>query len=478
MLAATLLLFAVLFALESIGNHCSFRTYGLDLGLYTKTLYDHAHLRPNDGSFFLDTQSNQMGGHFDIYLWLFSPLVYLFGNYTLLIIQIASVIVGMYGTYCLVRLYTDDNFLPFASMLTLGFSFGVWHALSFDYHSNVVSAMMLPWLLYFFKKGSVGGMVTMALFMSIAKETSALWVCFVLVALLWDCRREKRMLRAVALTLAGCAVYFLTVTLVVMPALGGGGGTGFWRYSWMGDNVGQIAIWMLTHPWQAVKAVFTDFMGTAPGLKAEFFICLLLSGGLLCLFKPNWLLMIVPPVLMKMLASDPGAFWGIALHYNIEVCVVAALAMVSVLPRLKALVPRRVAALLVVVATLLTLHHTVTNPRTFVQLDNICIFTADHYRQPTFDAVAARRMIGEVPSDASVCASTMLSSHLAARDSVYAFPAGIRKANYFLLLQNHFCYTDSDAQLAHKIINDTVHYRVVDSGDNIYLLVAKDLIER
>ena len=72
----------------------------------------------------------------------------------------------------------------------------------------------------------------------------------------------------------------------------------------------------------------------------------------------------------------------------------------------------------------------------------------------------------------------MLSPHLAARDSVYAFPAGIRKANYFLLLQNHFCYTDSDAQFAHKIINDTVHYRVVDSGDNIYLLVAKDLIER
>ena len=448
MVAATLFLFAAFFALESIGNHCCFRTYGLDLGLYTKTLYDHAHLRPNDGSFFLDTPSNQMGGHFDIYLWLFSPLVYLFGNYTLLIIQIASVIVGMYGTYRLVRLYTDDNFLPFASMLTLGFSFGVWHALSFDYHSCVVSAMMLPWLLYFFKKGSVGGMVTMALFMSIAKETSALWVCFVLAALLWDCRREKRMLRAVALTLAGCVAYFLIVTLVVMPALGSGGGTGFWRYSWMGDNVGQIAIWMLTHPWQAVKAVFTDFMGTAPGLKAEFFICLLLSGGLLCLFKPNWLLMIVPPVLMKMLASDPGAFWGIALHYNIEVCVVAALAMVPVLPS------------------------------TFVQLDNICIFTADHYRQPTFDAVAARRMIGEVPSDASVCASTMLSSHLAARDSVYAFPAGVCKANYFLLLQNHFCYTDSDAQLAHKIINDTVHYRVVDSGDNIYLLVAKDLIER
>ena len=263
-----------------------------------------------------------------------------------------------------------------------------------------------------------------------------------------------------------------------MPALGGGGGTGFWRYSWMGGNVGEMALWMLTHPWQALKAVFSDFLGNAPGLKAEFFICLLLSGGLLCLFKPNWLLMIVPPLLMKMLASDPGAFWGIALHYNIEVCVVAALVMVPVLSRLNAFALRRVAASLVVVASLLTLHHTVTNPRTFVQLDNICIFSADHYHQPTFDAAAARRMIGEIPADASVCASTMLSPHLAVRDSVYAFPAGVRKANYFLLLQNHFCYTDSDEQLAHKIINDTVHYRVVDSGDNIYLLVAKDLVER
>ena len=72
----------------------------------------------------------------------------------------------------------------------------------------------------------------------------------------------------------------------------------------------------------------------------------------------------------------------------------------------------------------------------------------------------------------------MLSPHLAVRDSVYSFPTGIGKANYFLLLQNHFCYTDSDEHMAHEIINDTVHYRVVDSGDNIYLLVAKDLVER
>jgi uncharacterized membrane protein len=221
-----------------------------------------------------------------------------------------------------------------------------------------------------------------------------------------------------------------------------------------------------------VKAVFSDFLGNAPGLKTEFFLSILLSGGLLFLFKPNWLLMIVPPLLMKMLASDPGAFWGIALHYNIEVCVVAALVMVPVLPKLSAPVLRRVAASLVVVASLLTLHHTVTNPRTFVQLDNICVFSADHYRQPTFDAAAARRMIDEIPADASVCAASMLSSHLAVRDSVYAFPTGVRKANYYLLLQNHFCYTDSDEQLADKIINDTEHYHIVDKGDNIYLLVT------
>ena len=51
--AAVLVLFGILLAVLSFGNHLCFRTYGLDLGIYTKVAYDYSRLNVNDCSFFL-----------------------------------------------------------------------------------------------------------------------------------------------------------------------------------------------------------------------------------------------------------------------------------------------------------------------------------------------------------------------------------------------------------------------------------------
>ena len=145
LVAITLLsVFGILFAMVSLVNHYYFRTYGLDLGLYTNALYDYIHFHSNDSTFFLANSCNLLADHFDLYLMLFSPLVLLFGSYTLLVIQIVTVLMGMWGMYRLAGLYTNKGWLPLAAMLMVGLSFGVWHALAFDYHSNVVAAMMLP----------------------------------------------------------------------------------------------------------------------------------------------------------------------------------------------------------------------------------------------------------------------------------------------------------------------------------------------
>ncbi len=241
-----LLCFAVLYVLLSFVNHWMFRSYGLDLGLYTKMLYDHAHLSMNDCSFYLWQPSNQFGDHFDLYLVLLSPLVYVFGEYTLLIVQLLALVMGLWGIYKLARLYTESEAIPLLAMLLLGLSFGVWHAMSLDYHSNVVSALMLPWLLYFVKKEQPWGVVLMAFAMSIAKETSALWVVFVLLALLWDCRHNRLMRRVLAYTTLGCVLYFVVVTMWVMPSFGSG--RGFWRYEWMGNGMGGVALWLMSYP--------------------------------------------------------------------------------------------------------------------------------------------------------------------------------------------------------------------------------------
>ncbi|MBR6282930.1 MAG: DUF2079 domain-containing protein [Muribaculaceae bacterium] len=469
-IVGVLLCFAGLYVLLSFVNHWMFRTYGLDLGLYTKTLYDHAHLRMNDCSFYLWQPGNQFGDHFDLYLVLLSPLVYVFGEYTLLIVQLLALVMGLWGIYKLARLYTESEVIPMLAMLLLGLNFGVWHAMAFDYHSNVVSALMLPWLLYFVKKEQPWGVVLMAFAMSIAKETSALWVVFVLLALLWDWRHNRLMRRVLGYTTLGCVLYFVVVTMWVMPSFGSG--RGFWRYEWMGNGMSGVAKWVLSHPLEAIRDFFTNFTpdATGDGLKTEFFICVLLSGGLFLFVKPNYLLMIIPPVAMKMLAGDVG-FWGITWHYNVEVAVVSAVAVVMVLCQNP---HKRLAQWCGVVAVLLTfgtLIYTTDTPLTIIRKENLRVFDARHYHQPEFDVKAARRMIEKIPDNASVCATTMFTPHVAARDSVYIFPMGLAYgADYYLMLRHHWCYYEGEEDQVNRIINDTVHYRLIDTDGSIYLM--------
>ena len=112
-----------------------------------------------------------LSDHFDLYLMLLSPLVYVFGTYTLLIVQIAAVLLGGWGVYKLIGLYTDDDGMPLLAMAAFLFSFGVIHPFAFDYHSNVLTAMMLPWMLYFLKQKSMPWLPSLSCCLSSARRT-------------------------------------------------------------------------------------------------------------------------------------------------------------------------------------------------------------------------------------------------------------------------------------------------------------------
>ena len=111
-LAAVFTVAGVVYCLISLVNHYLFKTYALDLGLYTNAMYDYAHFRMDDCSMFLTEPRSVLSAHFDLYLVLLSPLVYIFGSYTLLVVQIAAVLLGGWGIYKLIGLYTDDHRMP------------------------------------------------------------------------------------------------------------------------------------------------------------------------------------------------------------------------------------------------------------------------------------------------------------------------------------------------------------------------------
>ena len=475
--AAILSVFGIAFAVESIGNHLLFRTYGLDLGIYAQTAYDFAHLNVNDGTFFQWEPFNQLADHFDLILALISPLTWLFrADWLLLVVQILAVTIGSFGLYHLVRDITGREFPSMTAMLLMLAQFGVWHALGFDYHSNVVAACQLPWLILFVRRGRLGAATAVLALMALSKETVALWLCFVLLALTWDHRRERRTLRWLLFATLGCTAWFALTTMVVMPALGGRSGLGFWRYQWMGATMGETAQWLLSHPFEALRDIFIDFTPAADSgqVKVEFFICALLSGLAITFLKPNYLLMIIPPLAMKMLAAAPNELWGINLHYNIEICMVICCGAAMVLCRIK---PARWQALAFTAAAILaagTTLYTVDEPVVQIRQANVNIFKHSHYRQPEFDIKTVRKALAMIPGDASVCATTQFSPHIACRDKAYIFPIGLRfKAEYFLIMPDHWSYYEGEADIAASIIADTSRYDILLTDGTVFLLQAK-----
>lgn len=422
-LAAVFTVAGVLYCLISLVNHYLFKTYTLDLGLYTHAMYDYAHFRIDDCSMFKDARQSILSDHFDLYLMLLSPLVYVFGTYTLLIVQIIGILLGGWGIYKLVGLYTDDRWMPILATTIFFFSFGIIQALGYDYHSNVLTAMLLPWFLYCLKKQRFALASLFVVLFVIGKENMSLWLFFIAIGLMWDYRKDRKTLWYLAAYALFSIAYFILINMVVMPKLGGSGG-GFARYSYLGNSYGEIAKYLLSHPWEAIKILFTNTLGKPhyDGIKAEFYVCALATGMILTLLKPNYLFMLLPLIGQKMLASD-RMFWGVSLQYSVEFMPVLVISSFLVIIKIKKQWPRLVLACALLLSTILTTFYTIGVPKSYIMVDQLCVYQGRHYQQKDFDIDYARQLMEMIPDDASVCAGRMFVPHLALRPEIYDYYA-------------------------------------------------------
>ena len=470
-LASVLIVAGLLYALISLVNHYLFKTYALDLGLYTHALYDYAHFRAADCGMFKDASLNLLSDHFDLYLPLMSPLVFVFGTYTLLIVQIVAVLLGGWGVYKLIGSYTDDMRMPILAAAVFFFSFGIIHAIAFDYHSNVLTAMMLPWLLYFIKQRRFGLASLFVVLFVIGKENMSLWLFFIALGLMWDYRKDKQVLWHLVGYAVFSLAYFFIVNMIVMPKLGGNGG-GFARYAHLGDNYAEIASGLLAHPIEALRNLFTNTIGLSQydGIKEEFYLCALASGMLLTVLKPNYLLMLVPLIAQKMLSIDPH-FWGISFQYSVEFMPVLVISSFLVLIRLKRSGWRLVLSLALLLSTVLTTFYTVGVPKSVILVDQLCVYQGRHYEQQEFDVNYARELMAMIPEEATVSAATMFVPHLALREGIqnYANANGIVDADYVLLTEHYVNYL----RQGKLVFTNRSDYEMVASDGAIHLLKRK-----
>jgi len=259
--------FGLIFAVISLVNHYNFRTYALDLGMTTHALRELLHLREPVTTLLTDSAPTSFfAAHFTLIPVLVAPLYWLFGSWTLLLVQLAAILLGGRGVWVFARgretTAADAN-------LVLAYFYSLWaiySALSYDYHDNVVGAMTLPWLLHWFGQRRWGRVALAFTVLLISKENMALLAAAVAAGAAWQYRRQPQLVLVALLGAVAAVVYFEVVTKWVMPALDHEHRPfqQLVRYRHLGASLPAVAGQVLRHPHLLWSSLLLNITPTPP----------------------------------------------------------------------------------------------------------------------------------------------------------------------------------------------------------------------
>jgi uncharacterized membrane protein len=432
-LTGILIFFGIIFSLISLVNHYNFRTYTLDLGLYTNALYKYSHFKLADNNMFKDSFEYILGGHFDLYLVLFSPLVYIFRTYTLLVIQILALLAGGVGVFKYFRFsYPEKPNLALFACLYLLLFYGVYSALSFDYHSIVVAAMLVPWLFLFIKQQKFGAAAIVSGLALISQENMALWLIFICLGLIIEFRKSKKTVIFLSSLLLVSFVYFASVLFIIIPKFSMHNAYGGFLYSVLGKTPFEAIKTLLLHPIDNFRILFVNHNNTpeADYVKAEMHLFVLLSGAFLLVLRPQFLLMLIPVYFQK-LFHDNYAMWGVGGQYSIEFAPILALGIFTIIAEFR---NKRLATILPFLVLFMETAVTIRlfdRTKMYINRAQIRLYKPEHYSSEV-NAAAIHQELAKLPPNAKVSAQAPFTPHLALRENIFQFPL-INDAEYIVL---------------------------------------------
>lgn len=468
-LVGTFTFFGTIYGIISLVNHYYFRTSALDLGLYTNAMYDYIHFQWNDSLTIRKIPENLLADHFDLYLLIFSPLSLIFGTYTLLIVQIVSILLGGLGVYQYFK-KTDEKLALHALVFFLSF-FAIYSALAFDYHSNVVAAMFVPWFLLKFKEEKYKQAFLFLVLVVIAKENLALWTAFICLALIFDYFRNKTALKYLIAFFAFSVIYYLAVIEFVMPAISNSGVYPHFHFSALGENTFDAIQQIVLHPFDSFRLLFVNHIGDPAGdfVKLEFHLTVLFSGGLLLFLKPNYLLMLIPIYFQKLFHDFP-TMWSIRDHYSIEFAPIVAIGAFIVILKIKNKKKRIMLSLLLILLAAIATIRVMDNTIIYTNKSSIKFYNASHY-QKNYDVKLVYEKLKTIPPDAPVSVQTNFLPHLALRDHAYQFPL-IHNAQFIILAPSEISYPLEQEEYNLKVreIRESPEWETLFESKDIFIL--------
>lgn len=466
------LLFGILYSLISLVNHYLFKTYALDLGLYTNAMYKYAHFQLADSSMIKDFSEPILGGHFDLYLLIFSPLIYLFGTYTLLIVQLFAVLFGGLGIYKFFKLIDSPyKSLPILAAVYFYSFYGIFGALSFDYHSVVVASCIIPWFFISIYKQQKCLTVAFLLLMLIAQENVSLWLIFVCLGLAIEFRKNRKVALNLLMLSGISLLYFILVIYVFIPSFSESEGyTGF-LYSALGNTPLEAIKTLIFHPIDSFVMLFTNHNNTINGdyIKAELHWILVFTGLPLLLKKPQFILMLLPIYFQK-LFHDNYMMWGIGNHYSIEFAPILTLGIFLVISSIRNFKLIQFSSIFIVILSFATTIRTMDNTINFSDKSRLRFYKKVHYVSD-YDVKVAHQELSRIPKDASVSAQSPYVPHLSLRNKIYLFPL-IKDADFIVLSRKESSYpfyTYKAYDLEVSKFKDSKNWKVFSLGEIMIL---------
>jgi uncharacterized membrane protein len=316
--------------------------------------------------------------------------------------------------------------------------------LAYDFHDSVVVAMLVPWLFVFTKERKMKQAAFMVVLLWLGKENSGLligFICFGLSLLNW---KEKNWRFFFLIAGSSSLLYFVILMKFVMPALSPDGMYPHFDYSVLGATMGEAVMHLILHPVDSFHLMVSNFNGDpmADNLKSDLIRYLVFSGIILLLFRPAYLLMLVPIFFQKLFHDSPN-IWGASVHYCIEFTPILAIGIFEVLGKMKKESLQKIAAGIILLSAMNVTYKRLGDAYLYSPIKNLDFLSKEHY-QKEYNVKPVYKAFKLIPKNAVVSCQSNLVPHLANRDFCYMYPI-VKDAEYVVLAKKDTSYPLSDS---------------------------------
>lgn len=250
------------------------------------------------------------------------------------------------------------------------------------------------------------------------------------------------------------------------------------NYSALGSNPGEALSYIIHHPIESCKMAFVNHLDDPAynGIKAEFYLVYLISGGFALFYRPKYLVWFIPIIAQKVL-NDSFVRWGISTYYSVEVITLLPVSVFLSLSSVKQKITQNIFTAIICIATIGTTFYKLNpenckvswlmNPAKERFYDKV-FFT------PPFDVGRVNQLLRQIPEDAKVSASDHLLPHLAQRKIIRLFPS-IEDVDYivFSVFDDYFMISHEENERNRNRYFSDSNWVLIDEEFPVFLFKAK-----